>query len=743
MLLRVEVYPYLPSSSSSTQSGALPSANATEPSEILHATVLTQQSRQQDTSTSSAFLTVGRKHGDIVLLGDKSVSRDHGRIQVVSSQSSITSACPDLVVAPRNDEEQQLCQTQPMALVWETLGKVGCCVVQAKPNKTNNNNNKQKSPTNDDDDATDEDATDDEMDPLVSSSQHRSQPSQIGSNHAAVSSLAPRSQQLVQQVFGSHANLQIDFVPHEKSLLLPFFCTSSTDSTFPPSPVIVQCGKLGSTLVLSHVPIRYKTGRSGLPKSKGLSHTLTLLGAVPATTWEETTYFVVQARMTNPAHLAAWSRHIPTATPHYWQALSDRPTYASPLPQLVDYPPKSDHHSFWNHTPNPNLWKDWTLLCFQKADEDLMAMVQAAGGTAVALYDHDDDPLETAVNILRQQSPQTVFAGRLSTKRLTKAYQAVLDRLVQDYQLPIYSAKELVTRLSQQVLPNGSEVSTTEAGNPVDSDKTTCLKTTEMGTLKDSNSTPKAVEQTETVDKSASEKPKTPSKSLPQKKHDQEITPVVEEMDSELSKDDVAAKANAHAAPQEGPDKQSQQEHSAWQTTQRAGKVNSQTTEAAVTEEKEPSTETFHSSHNDNQAGGSRKTLIQQNGWFVVAPRGAKRKSYIRSLEEIQEATGRESTELITGAPSEQRADLVVTSQAVSRDEQQIQPLSLSGPNFKKFRKNPVPPRLQQPLQRFVAVLPKESEIRRELESQRHEVEQQQRRADELFQDPSRGRRRQ
>ena len=129
---------------------------------------------------------------------------------------------------------------------------------------------------------------------------------------------------------------------------------------------------------------------------------------------------------------------------------------------------------------------------------------------------------------------------------------------------------------------------------------------------------------------------------------------------------------------------------------------------------------------------------------MTALPQGQQRRQYARSTDEIKEATGLEEVREV--APTYRVKGMVVHNPLNASAQQAQEPVAAAdvGPNFKAFRKNAVPVPRQASI-RFRAVLPKESEHQLELEAQREAIDEQQRRADELFRDqrvPSAGRRR-
>ena len=125
---------------------------------------------------------------------------------------------------------------------------------------------------------------------------------------------------------------------------------------------------------------------------------------------------------------------------------------------------------------------------------------------------------------------------------------------------------------------------------------------------------------------------------------------------------------------------------------------------------------------------GDRKELAKTNmyGWMTALPQGEGRRDYVRSKQEIIEVTGVE--DVADAATTE-----IVTSFAPPPEKQRVK---RSGKDFKAFRKNTVP-RPPSGNVELRSVLARDHENMEALEKEREEIAEQQRKADELFRDPT------
>ena len=246
------------------------------------------------------LLTVGRKKGEILFASDKSVSREHGILRLVSSK---TSTCP-----PRNDKESDACKASSTSscLVLEGVGKLGTFLVQRQTGRA-------AAKLNPDD----SDATDDEE----AFSQYPSQ--------ASATMLTPLSP-VAKHFSSSAASLRL-IEPNESVVL-------SLNS-----PSIIQFGKLGSTVVV--IPLSYRILRvsSGKQPKLPLFEKADQLGIVDLDTVtlnpDKVSHLVTQSRYASPKQLGAWSMGIPSVTNDYWKALCDRKSPSDPMPEEINYAP--------------------------------------------------------------------------------------------------------------------------------------------------------------------------------------------------------------------------------------------------------------------------------------------------------------------------------------------------------------------------------------------------------------------
>jgi hypothetical protein len=141
----------------------------------------------------------------------------------------------------------------------------------------------------------------------------------------------------------------------------------------------------------------------------------------------------------------------------------------------------------------------------------------------------------------------------------------------------------------------------------------------------------------------------------------------------------------------------------------------------------------LQTTHKDDSGSAERKSLeTADGGWLVAAPK--QRQAFLRTRAEILDRSG--DQELAEPAVTAKCSGLVVGIQSNQRTRR-----TFSGTDFKRFQKNRVPPAPVASVQ-LRAVLPKETQYDGNFESQRAELEEQQRRADALFRDETNGSRR-
>jgi hypothetical protein len=220
MLLRIDAYP-----------AEAPSHQRPQP---LYACLATSASGTDDADMAGRLLTIGRKTGHVVFGGDKSVSREHCILRLVSANKThqqhvvgISNTRIPPPMKPRNPEEIKACDNDlQMCVVLENIGKVGSFVVQERVPTLNDSNDKNDNSDTDDD-------TDEEANTGVAAS---------ASQQMLGVQLSPAARALIPDP----STVTLKYVGPGESIVLEKLSSNNKND----KPVIVQCGKMGSTIVV-------------------------------------------------------------------------------------------------------------------------------------------------------------------------------------------------------------------------------------------------------------------------------------------------------------------------------------------------------------------------------------------------------------------------------------------------------------------------------------------------------------
>jgi hypothetical protein len=689
------------------------SLNVDHPSSGVYYTCL-QPSEQQQSGT---LFTLGRKRGDCQVIHDPSVSRDHLRLTLVTANKTILESSSPVKPAPcdRSTPEQiQACQNSMdhhTALVLTNLGKLGTYrVVIARPenqpdqirNKTNKN--------------------DDDSDTTVDSNVIAA--SQLSQQLAAAVPLSPVTKKLI-----GTATVKLECMEPNQSIVL----SPENDIDMDHHPVILQCGKMGTTVVITKIKIHLVP--SGLAKKEieEIQHSLFAINAVidpdihkssstvsyPSAKSNSWTYLVTPQYKAGINHLTAWCRNIPFVQVGFVQALLARTSPSSPLPDPSDYAPEPDPHSnLWQRkSPNPNLWSSCSFLSVSpKQDGQYEKLVAAAGGNVHCFYDPDgvtfsDEEAIQQARQLQKNSACFCIGGR---RKLIKMLKEEGVAIITNKELALAIIEQRLIRDPLSGKPIGHTVSSSNAQEEGSNNEGQDVEYTHT---QDSAGQLVKVRENQTesevhADTSTTERSDRKESRL-QQANDEDEFPVVEMSDMPLK---VVA----------GQEKASEVTHA----------------EMVALNTQEPVRDTVVNTRNQRKRLCPRMsaTEMEQGGWILALPK--KRRQFVRSADEIKESNGWE--EVRAAAPTDIVEGLIVYNDAVTSQvvERMNSSAPHAGPNFKKFRKNSVP----APCSSYIklrSVLPKEAENQRDLEEQRQAIEQQQRRADELFSDvPTKRRRR-
>lgn len=308
MLLRIDAFPhdFFPIAGRKLKS----------PSPVLYA--------GPNTVRDGILVKVGRKDGDVVF-SDKSVSREHLHLTMVSKKESFD-------------------------VVLKDMSRFGNFIVKE--------DNSRGFTTNSDDSETGEDETINGGEPF----------------RAGFNVLSEVTKQHVKN--SNHATLK------RIELGVPVKIHEMLQEN---GRVIVQCGQNGSTIVISRVPLQIVFSRLDKTIQNDLMIRLPLIGATTVTFFDSaTTHLVAKDRITNAKNLAAWLSETPIVTSNFIQALLDRKNPSDPMPIESDYVPLGDTSNFWNTKPNPKLWGHLTLISLLR--DEMESICRAAGAKVVPIY---------------------------------------------------------------------------------------------------------------------------------------------------------------------------------------------------------------------------------------------------------------------------------------------------------------------------------------------------------------------
>ena len=385
MLLKIEAYP----------SGTTLESWQPQPLHVCLATA----------SNEGVAWAVGRKEGLVMFEKDKSVSRkDHCVFRFVSTTHEERAAA-----CQTPEETDAVDPLHNLALVVENNGKLGTVLVH-EPAMNENALDATSSSTKknaDDDSATTASA--------ATAQEHAA--SQMSSGGAVLSPVgrqvlgAEQADRVRLEHLGTGAKRVLKPLRHEKGRM------------------IVQCGKFGSTIIITRVETLFIL-RSGIPKREKFEH-LDWFGAHELEEWradQPISILVTNKKISNTKILSAWSQGKPIVTPSFFEAFVARTDPSDPLPQTQDFLAPGDHATFWNDKPNPQLLMGATFLATKKG-EDAELLVRCAGASIVQLFESDEP--EQYVKELMDKGP--CFALDVSRRKLVT--------LVKKLGVPVVTAK--------------------------------------------------------------------------------------------------------------------------------------------------------------------------------------------------------------------------------------------------------------------------------------------------------------
>jgi hypothetical protein len=462
MLLRIDVYPskFQVSSNDPPQSLTLLPPPPTPPVY----TCLASPSVKRRNDAAGVLVSVGRGAAqcDIVFDQDKSVSREHVLLRLISKHSEHQQALREkdnnvlihAAMAPRNDQERMACQDNDlgMCVVLENLGKFGSLVVVPKQPAAAAKEKVGKS-NNDNDDETDDD--DDDHAAMIIKSQ-----SQI-----AQAVLQPRQEDIEWKRLG----------PNESAVL--YELSSSTNNNHHNNTITtaVQIGQNGATLVITRIPMRMAW--SGVPTDimELWNPRLYGMGATFIAKDEENassmTHLITSDGLPTAKLLMAWSCHKPIVSVEYLQAMlslsSHRTQMTDPLPDATQFLPTAlTEQGWWKRSPHPNakLWSYTTVLSACPTNPMLEQLVQhGAGAHVISLY--DNMPVAKALKVIQQVVDERPLDSCVAMNPPSNAKSKIMQ-LWKKLHVPVLTFKQIAKLMTEQepLTKNGKVPPTTSSG---------------------------------------------------------------------------------------------------------------------------------------------------------------------------------------------------------------------------------------------------------------------------------------
>jgi len=598
-------------------------------------------STAQDEGT---LLSIGRKNSDVLLSTDKTVSRLHVKLLVVATPGAGSDGTPH----PSTSNEKNACRKDGhhgMAVVLENIGKIGTFIVEEPDQKLDSGEIGA--------DSHDEDQTDDEEQASQAALSQALTSGGILLSQASRSLVSPKSTLKPIQTQNQKVVLESLSVEGGRSIL--------------------QCGKLGSTIVLQrqfhHVCHTNLTVTQVKSLDTIIQTNYRRMGwLIDKTVIAKATKLVVSGKLvsTNKLQIAAWYAGVPIVLPKYVEAVCSKTKGESGTVQTLspdEYLVSESSAAFRGEKPNPQLWSSCNYISAAGTnDEEIVSMASCAGASAVPC-----DSVKAVDKVLGSLPHCFSLSG---TKKLQKHMKASGVLML--------SASNMAKSLLNQVLPThpkGKTVGVIRVASSAPGDDGS------RGTSRNS-------QHGEAEILSPRSEPEWP-------------------------------KSTQH------PEEQSLQSPTAVDSVDRPQehKTNERTNLAVDENEL---------SHRDESPDTRDRPLSlppsSADGWLSAAPQGKERQKYRRSVSEIEKATGQSET---TYHPiTEELSNLTLENATETRPKSASQRTT-----FSAFRKNSVAPRfdLKQVVLEAVSHV---SEDQQMIESQRKDLSRQQRRADELFQDP-------
>jgi hypothetical protein len=717
MWLQIDIYPAV----EGTNGTAVPASLEPTATHFIRTTRTTSGAEE-------CLWSIGRKAGQYHATKDRSVSKEHLRLFAASDDNQV---------------------------VVQNMGKLGSYLVRTDPLIKEMSHAK----TNRDDDDSSV-TTVDEDDPVLT---QRSLTLDVAVSQVAQHFAAPQTKQRLQPI-----NL-------EESLTLPFVSPYPEHSTSqnpgnheeggeaaisPPSSLppcarwILQCGKMGTTLVVTRIDICFvASGNKAKNALRSMHEALTAVGARTAETFSASehakNYLLTDVFGAKPKHILAWARHA-TVVPAAF--LDTFLAYAgSVAPLQAPWPPEDTvpvlaPPPHWSPgPPDPHLWKDGTLVSLLPAnvpsaapDAEMEELVLAAGARKIPLHSLKElEPLwqkaareedirrllETFWAEFQQKHPLSFLLNSTHVK----AQCPLLVKVLEELGVSFVTSKAIAQAVTQQQ----------NLGTLLPAPHATLAKAP-VATKPAVSSLPA---QTRHSSQRSCRKPP-PAKVATLAEEDEDV--IVEspvnmalDLDTDPFVDEVKSKDDENDADGNmGVD-----------TSSVANNMDySRTLDDSVSEVHAEETtrlgaplmdETVDARPKKRSTSGSLARPSQlprqttPDGWMKALPQGQSRKKFCRRPDLATRGDG-EETVVYEPAITQTVKGLIASHVGTSMSRHA--PSTSTMPNFKAFRKNVVPPVLSVGITlQYDRSSNSKTLYHGDLDKQREQMEAQQRRADELF----------
>jgi len=424
MLLRVEIVPSNQDDLNSQSQSQAQSQQSQHHHQPLHINLNTASHHHQ-----GILLQVGRKNSDLTFPNEKSVSRTHCRLRLISLSGASEGTEGDgdddgenQPLLPRNKEEEEVCKASidGLAVVLEDLGsKFGTKAQYSLRRNTSTATDKadpleSKSDSETDDDETDEDeqshqANNSNSNSNINSSLLTANNSNSNSNNAIV---------VINKTLEKHNSIVLPAlsIPHcngngnnngngngneEKA------DTNQAQKQDILLTTIIQCGN--AQFRITRIPLFFCLSRTTTSEKKKIAAVSSSIGAyitpsflindssMTTTPTPSTTHLIAPDRTSTAKMICAWTLSIPVVTSKFVLDFSERKEANSPLPNVDDYVPDGtlpmDNMKYGNDDGDENqhqprkIFNDYVILSLMESEAETIC--KCGGATVKKLYRDD------------------------------------------------------------------------------------------------------------------------------------------------------------------------------------------------------------------------------------------------------------------------------------------------------------------------------------------------------------------